>query len=292
MSEPLGVFTKLCDLSEDEQEAVRLALVGADNAAQHQLCPRSDFPVGACILATNAEGKSKFFWGSNIENYWLEAGICAEANAATKAVMDGYKHFQIVAVLCRRYPGGSPCGLCRQVLVQWGRDAVLLKVVDHNSNVRKALVGDLLPAAKSKQVSYGKLGEAEKKLVKRVTRLKSRSYVPYTKRPRAALFIAGNVKGKERIFEGVSDDNASYVGSAVAEAVAMRTARTAGYCSKVKLMATVEKLTAVNPVEGECLQVLREFADDAGIVLVGPDQSVIKTTLKELLPDSFGPDSM
>lgn len=292
MSKPLGIFTNLNDLSEAEQEIVRLAWTGANNSADHHLCFKSDFPVGAGILATNDKGKSKKFCGCNVENAWFPPTICAERNAATTAALEGYKHFQIVSVLCRKYPGGSPCGLCRQVLVQFGRDAVLLNIVDHDSNVRKALVGDLLPAANAKPVSYDDLSEGEQKLVKRLVGLKSRSHVPYSKSPRAALFIASNDKGHERIFNGVSDDNASYGGSALAEAVAMRTARTAGYSKNVTLIATIADPTAVNQIEGECLQVLREFGADAPILLVGPDKSVVKTTLEELLPDSFGPEAL
>jgi cytidine deaminase len=48
----------------------------------------------------------------------------------------------------------------------------------------------------------------------------------------------------------------------------------------------------VNAIEGECLQVLREFGADAPITLVGPDRSVVRTTLEELLPDSFGPEAL
>lgn len=292
MSKPLGIFTNLSDLSEVEQQIVRLAWNGANNSADHHLCFKSDFPVGAGILATNDKGKSKTFCGCNVENTWFPPTICAERNAATTAALEGYKHFQIVSVLCRKYPGGSPCGLCRQVLVQFGRDAVLLNIVDHDSNVRKSLVGDLLPAAAGKPVSYDDLSEAEQKLVKRLVGLKNRSHVPYSKSPRAALFIASNDKGNERIFNGVSDDNASYGGSALAESVAMRTARTAGYSKNVKLIATVDDPTAVNQIEGECLQVLREFGADAPILLVGPDKSVVTTTLEELLPDSFGPEAL
>jgi cytidine deaminase len=116
--------------------------------------------------------------------------------------------------------------------------------------------------------------------------------VPYSKLPRAALFLASNEKGKQRIFAGVSDDNASYGASALAESVAMRTARTAGFTGDVRLIATVDDPTAVNAIEGECLQVLREFGADAPITLVGPDRSVVRTTLEELLPDSFGPEAL
>ncbi len=292
MSKPLGIFTQFMDLTMDEKMVVQAAWSGAHNSDKYHLCFHSDFPVGAGIYATNDLGERKLFIGCNVENAFFPPTICAERNAATTAALQGYTHFQIFSVLCRKYPGGSPCGLCRQVMVQFGREAVLLNIVDLNSSVRKALVGDLLPAAKGALIAHSDLVEADQKLVKRVTALMSRSHVPYSKSPRAALFIASNDNGKERIFGGVSDDNASYGGSALAECVSMRTARTAGYSHKVRLIATVDDPTAVNPIEGECLQVLREFGANADILLVGPDKSVVTTTLDELLPDSFGPEGL
>lgn len=292
MTQPLGIFQKLSDLTETEQQVVQLAWNGANSSADHHLCFQSNFPVGAGILATNALAESKLFTGCNVENAWFPSTICAERNAATTAALQGFTQFQIIAVLCRKYPGGSPCGLCRQVLLQFGRDATLLNIVDHDSNVRKSLVGELLPATKGTPVAYGDLDATVRKLVRRLVSLKKRSHVPYSKSPRAALFIANNENGTQRIFNGVSDDNASYGGSALAEAVAMRTARTAGFDQSVTLIATVDDPSAVNPIEGECLQVLREFGADAPILLVGPDNSVIESSLDELLPDSFGPEAL
>lgn len=292
MSKPLGIFTKFDALSAAEMQIVDLACLGANTSAEHKLCFQSDFPVGAGILAVNDAGESKQFAGGNVENDWFPATICAERTAATRAAFEGYKQFKIVSVFCRKYPGGSPCGLCRQLLVQFGRDATLLNIVDHDRSVRKALVGDLLPAARGASISFAQLNADSQKRVKRLDALKKRSHVPYSKRPRAALFVCENEAGKQRVFEGVSDDNASYGGSALAETVAMRAARTAGFDRNGSLIVTVDDPTAVNPIEGECLQVLREFGAEATIALVGPDRSVVRTSLGELLPDSFGPEAL
>ncbi|MGD9684535.1 MAG: cytidine deaminase [Candidatus Obscuribacterales bacterium] len=292
MTKPLGIFVRFSDLDSDHQELVKLAWKGANSSADHKLCFQSDFPVGAAIHAANAGGETRFFPGCNVENDYFPATICAERNAATTAALMGFKQFLAVAVLCRKYPGGSPCGLCRQVLNQFGRNAVLLNVVDTDSNVRRALVGDLLPAATAAAIAFGLLSPEDQKLIRRVAALKSRAYVPYSRRPRAALFVAANEKGIIRVFPGISDDNASYGGSALAETVAMRTARTAGFSKDVRLIVTVDDPTAVNPIDGESLQVLREFGAEAPIDLVGPDRQVVNSALTELLPDSFGPESL
>jgi cytidine deaminase len=122
-------------------------------------------------------------------------------------------------------------------------------------------------------------------------RLKTKAYVPYSKQPSSALFVAYNDNGTVGTFPGASEDNASYGGSARAETVSMRSARTAGYTQNVQLFVTVDDPTAPNPLDGESLQVLREFGADAPICLVS-DNQVVFTSLDELLPDSFGPEAL
>lgn len=292
MSNTLGVFTLFSALAPVEQDLVLRARKSANSSADHKLCFKSDFPVGSAILATNDQGETRVFEGCNIENDSFPATICAERNAATTAAFQGYKRFKVVALLCRKFPGGSPCGVCRQVLNQFGRDAILLNVCDHDNNVRRCTVGDLLPAAAGEPVPFAALSPADKRLVRRLAALKSKSYVPYSKAPRAALFLADNDKGKRKAVPGISDDNASYGASALAEAVAMRTARTSGYTRNVKLFVTVDDITAVNPIDGECLQILREFGADAPVVLVGPDLTSVEARLEQLFPDSFGPEAL
>ncbi len=72
----------------------------------------------------------------------------------------------------------------------------------------------------------------------------------------------------------------------------MRTARTAGYVRRPELMLLVDDPTAANPVEGESLQVLREFGTDSKVRLVGLDGASVLSSIGELLPDSFGPESL
>jgi len=54
----------------------------------------------------------------------------------------------------------------------------------------------------------------------------------------------------------------------------------------------VDDQHAVNPIDGECLQVLREFGRLTKVLLVGKDLSVVRSSVAELLPDSFGPESL
>lgn len=280
----LGTFTKNGDLLGIERKLVAAAW----NSSLKAHCFRSNFPVGAAILAENASGDSKLFTGCNVENDSFPATICAERNAATTAVEQGYTRFQIVAVVCRKHPGGSPCGLCRQVLRQFGCDAVLLNVCDTDSNVLRATVGELLPAPASAPESYAGLPYRERQIVDRTLRMVGASHVPYSKQARGAVVVASNKAGQRRSFAGAQIDNASYGGSMSAERAAIAAAVSSGYVNVHKLA-----VAGADPIDGECLQVLREFGGlTAEILYVGIDKSVVRTTLDAALPDSFGPECL
>jgi cytidine deaminase len=116
--------------------------------------------------------------------------------------------------------------------------------------------------------------------------------VPYSKNAQAAVLQATNAQGLTRQFDGTPDDNSAYGSSALAETVAMRAARTAGFDRDVTLAVTVDDVKARNPIDGNSLQVLREFGDKAKVLLVGRDGSVVHSDINELLPESFGPESL
>ncbi len=286
----LGLFTSFQSLNQIERDIV----VGTWKAADQAYVPRSNFPVCSVILAANQDGETRIFSGCNVEGRFFTSTICAERNAATSAVAAGYRKFLKVGLVLQKYQGhgASPCGLCRQVLVEFGADAEILNVADHDNNVRKFKGSDLLPAACGHVVPFSSQNRDQGLLVAHLRQLVQRSYVPYSKAPRAALFIASDARGQTRSFEGVPDDNSSYGGSALAECIAMRTAKTAGFIRNATLAVTVDNPSAINPIDGESLQVLREFGLTPRILLVGSDGSVVETSVPELLPESFGPEAL
>lgn len=288
MTDILGLFTPNAELPTVERTMVKVAM----DAPDRSYCFQSNFPVGSAILAENDEGGTRLFQGCNVENAFYPATICAERNAATTAVMEGYKRFIAVAVFCRKYPGGSPCGVCRQVLTQFGRGAILLNVVDHDGNVRRGNVDQLLPAASGDVVSTSDQTSEERSLVRRLLAGKGKNHAPYSKLDRVALLAATNGSGRKRTFQGAVIDNASYGASVGCESAAMILARMAGYTVNPTLVVAVPDLDAHNPIDGECLQILREFGRDCRIILVGPDSAIKRSTLVSLLPDSFGPEAL
>lgn len=84
----------------------------------YELCdfaviPNSDFPV-TCLLETEAG----FLAGVNIECSNWELGLCAERVAIATAISHGYSDFKSIHVLAPKSDYVSPCGACRQVLME------------------------------------------------------------------------------------------------------------------------------------------------------------------------------
>ncbi len=108
--------------------------------------PSSKFHVGAAVRT-----KKGIYVGCNVENGSYGLTSCAERNAVFAAIgAEGGKiEIEAVAVYARS-PGkkvktASPCGACRQVLAEFGRDAVVTFLED--GRFRSMTVDDLLPAA-------------------------------------------------------------------------------------------------------------------------------------------------
>jgi cytidine deaminase len=98
---------------------VKLARVAMKNA----YAPYSDFKVGAAILLKDG----RIFTGCNVENASYGLTICAERNAIFAAVAASKRKPEIVAVAVLNHRGiaCSPCGACRQVIAEFGPNAVV-----------------------------------------------------------------------------------------------------------------------------------------------------------------------
>jgi len=103
--------------------------------------PYSNYHVGAALLTSSG----KIYDGVNIENVSYGATVCAERVVTFKAVSEGEREFAALAVATAT--GGFPCGLCRQVLAEFGPDMIILATNEDGSRVEEALLSDLLPGA-------------------------------------------------------------------------------------------------------------------------------------------------
>ncbi|MDY7040879.1 MAG: hypothetical protein SVX38_08440, partial [Chloroflexota bacterium] len=79
-----------------------------------------------------------------VENGVYPLGLCAERVAVGKAVSEGERQFEAIAVVTEN--GGSPCGACRQVLSEFGLDIRII-VASAAGDTRTFTVSELLPEA-------------------------------------------------------------------------------------------------------------------------------------------------
>ncbi|MDO7788224.1 cytidine deaminase [Desulforamulus aquiferis] len=118
------------------EKLIEMALIARDNA----YTPYSKFKVGAALLTKDG----KVFSGCNVENASYGLACCAERTAIFKAVSEGHRDFDAIAVVADVPEYCSPCGACRQVLAEFGG-----KIQVHMGNLkgqyRTSKVEDLLP---------------------------------------------------------------------------------------------------------------------------------------------------
>jgi cytidine deaminase len=121
---------------------VRMAL----RARKRAYAPYSRFQVGCAIR----DGKGKIHTGCNVENASYPATICAERTAIAKMVSRGSRDIKLVVVATPSEEPCFPCGVCLQVISEFGRDASVLAVNGTGTRFRTARMSDLYPASFSK----------------------------------------------------------------------------------------------------------------------------------------------
>lgn len=116
-------------------------IVLARQARQHAYADYSGFPVGAALLGRSG----RVYTGANVENAAYPLTTCAERVAVTKAVSEGEREFEAIAVVTAT--GATPCGACRQILREFaGSDGKLRVIVaDLDGNSSTFTIEELLP---------------------------------------------------------------------------------------------------------------------------------------------------
>jgi cytidine deaminase len=107
----------------------------AVSVAERAYAPYSKFLVGAAVQARDG----RIFEGVNVENAAYPLGVCAEKSAIAKAVSDGCRPGDLEAIGVT----ASPCGGCRQWLVEFRIDRVVY--LDNEGAVVLATPNELLP---------------------------------------------------------------------------------------------------------------------------------------------------
>ena len=102
------------------EQNVRILICKAMEARQFSYAPYSGYMVGAALLCDNGVVIS----GCNIENAAFSPTNCAERTAFFKAVSEGIREFQAIAIVgghkdAEEFDFAHPCGVCRQVMEEF-----------------------------------------------------------------------------------------------------------------------------------------------------------------------------
>ena len=103
----------------DKKELYKAACLARKSAYS----PYSSISVGAVLLTRSG----KVYTGANIENAAYSPSVCAERVAIFKAIYDGERDFEAIAVAGGKAGGDptesfTPCGVCRQVMAEFCRE--------------------------------------------------------------------------------------------------------------------------------------------------------------------------
>lgn len=123
----------------DIQELIAKAI----EAKEYAYVPYSHFRVGAALLTESG----KIYTGCNIENVSYGATNCAERTAVYKAVSEGEQEFKAIAITGEHGDYLPPCGICRQVLWEFGTDSMKVILANSAEDYKITTLGELLPGA-------------------------------------------------------------------------------------------------------------------------------------------------
>ena len=124
--------------NEQKQELAKLAA----SMRQRSYIPYSHYAVGAALLTKDGQ----IFTGCNIENAAFPVSVCAERTAIFKAVSEGFKDFEAIAIATEDGQG-YPCGSCRQVMAEFAPDLDIFLADRDGSITVESNLRELLPGA-------------------------------------------------------------------------------------------------------------------------------------------------
>jgi cytidine deaminase len=114
-------------------------VAAARRVREHAYAPYSGFRVGAALETTTGA----VFAGANVENASYGATVCAERAAVASMIAAGEREIAKIAVYTEGPELAMPCGMCRQVLFEFGRRAEVM--VAGPSGTKSRTLAELLP---------------------------------------------------------------------------------------------------------------------------------------------------
>lgn len=115
----------------------------AEDARKHAYAPYSKFRVGAALLTKD----NKVYTGCNIECASFGGTNCAERTAIFKAISEGEKEIEAIAIASSNSEKNEPtypCGICRQVIIEFGPDIRIITGYSEG-DIYECKIKDLVP---------------------------------------------------------------------------------------------------------------------------------------------------
>jgi cytidine deaminase len=123
-------------ISPSEQSLIHAAKAARENAH----APFSGFRVGAAVRTKSG----RIYTGCNVENASYGLTICAERVAIFKAISEGDRGFDAIAVVTDTDNLTPPCGACRQIIWEFCGDVPVI-LSNLNDKIERESSGRLLP---------------------------------------------------------------------------------------------------------------------------------------------------
>ena len=116
-------------------------VTAASEARQRAYAPYSGFRVGSALVTSTGE----IHCGCNVENRSFGATICAERVAMGTAVAAGSREIAALVVISETQPPAAPCGMCLQVLTEFGGPDLPVLLVNPQGDRQEHRLKDLHP---------------------------------------------------------------------------------------------------------------------------------------------------
>lgn len=125
----------------DQKKQAELMELAAQ-AREHSYSPYSHYKVGAALLTKDG----RIYQGCNMENASYTPTVCAERTAFFKAVYDGVRDFEAIAVIGSGNTPAYPCGVCRQVMNEFcDKDFLIITGNCDRSEIVALTLDEMLP---------------------------------------------------------------------------------------------------------------------------------------------------
>ncbi|WP_148551209.1 cytidine deaminase [Paraclostridium bifermentans] len=115
----------------------------AEKARENSYSPYSNFKVGAALLTKSG----KVFTGCNVECASFGGTNCAERTALFKAISEGYKDIEAIAVASTNSEKNEPtypCAICRQVIIEFGPHIRIITGYS-KGDIQEQTIAELVP---------------------------------------------------------------------------------------------------------------------------------------------------